>query len=107
MASVLFFPLVPHTSLWKEDAPVPLEASASVWRRYSEFELLRNYLLFCYPYIVVAPLPEKRASLGWQKPPDDPFDPDFLDRRRAGLEVCSVYTFSWPKREIQLRCEFI
>lgn len=33
-----------------------------LWRRYSEFELLRNYLIVTYPYIVVPPLPEKRVS---------------------------------------------
>ncbi|MED6257308.1 hypothetical protein ATANTOWER_018579 [Ataeniobius toweri] len=35
----------------------------SLWRRYSEFELLRNYLIVTYPYIVVPPLPEKRRFL--------------------------------------------
>lgn len=38
--------------------PVP----ESLWRRYSEFELLRNYLLVTYPFLVVPPLPEKRVS---------------------------------------------
>lgn len=33
-----------------------------LWRRYSEFELLRSYLVVTYPYIVVPPLPEKRVS---------------------------------------------
>lgn len=33
-----------------------------LWRRYSEFELLRSYLMVTYPYIVVPPLPEKRVS---------------------------------------------
>lgn len=30
-----------------------------VWRRYSEFEALRNFLVAIYPQIVVPPLPEK------------------------------------------------
>ena len=34
----------------------------SLWRRYSEFELLRNYLEITYPAVVVPPLPEKRVS---------------------------------------------
>lgn len=34
----------------------------TLWRRYSEFELLRSYLLVTYPYIVIPPLPEKRVS---------------------------------------------
>lgn len=37
-------------------------APDSLWRRYSEFELLRNYLIVTYPYIVAPPLPEKRVS---------------------------------------------
>lgn len=37
-------------------------APESLWRRYSEFELLRNYLIVTYPYIVAPPLPEKRVS---------------------------------------------
>lgn len=36
-------------------------APDSLWRRYSEFELLRNYLIVTYPYIVAPPLPEKRV----------------------------------------------
>ncbi|KAI8495671.1 intercellular trafficking and secretion [Branchiostoma belcheri] len=32
----------------------------SLWRRYSEFELLRNYLCVTYPAVVIPPLPEKR-----------------------------------------------
>ncbi|KAG7254097.1 hypothetical protein CRUP_038431, partial [Coryphaenoides rupestris] len=49
----------------------PMEAVAegrnpapdSLWRRYSEFEVLRSYLLVTYPAIVVSPLPEKRNFL--------------------------------------------
>lgn len=33
-----------------------------LWRRYSEFELLRSYLMVTYPYIVIPPLPEKRVG---------------------------------------------
>lgn len=39
----------------------PSVLTDSLWRRYSEFELLRNYLLVYYPHIVVPPLPEKRV----------------------------------------------
>lgn len=35
----------------------------TLWRRYSEFELLRTYLLVTYPYIIIPPLPEKRVSV--------------------------------------------
>lgn len=38
-----------------------IPAPDSLWRRYSEFELLRNYMLVTYPFVVVAPLPEKRV----------------------------------------------
>lgn len=36
-------------------------APDTLWRRYSEFELLRTYLLVTYPYIIIPPLPEKRV----------------------------------------------
>ncbi|XP_069791388.1 sorting nexin-4 [Narcine bancroftii] len=58
----------------------------SLWRRYSEFELLRNYLVVTYPCIVVPPLPEKRAEFVWHKLSADNMDPDFVERRRIGLE---------------------
>ena len=37
------------------------EAPTSLWRRYSEFELLRNYLEVMYSAVVIPPLPEKRV----------------------------------------------
>jgi len=39
------------------------EPPTGVWRRYSEFELLRSYLEVMYPAIVVPPIPEKRVSM--------------------------------------------
>lgn len=33
-----------------------------VWRRYSEFEALRQFLCAVYPHIVIPPLPEKDVS---------------------------------------------
>uniref|UniRef100_H3CP68 Sorting nexin 4 n=1 Tax=Tetraodon nigroviridis TaxID=99883 RepID=H3CP68_TETNG len=57
-----------------------------LWRRYSEFELLRSYLMVTYPYVVVPPLPEKRAEFVWHKLSADNMDPDFVERRRVGLE---------------------
>ena len=35
-----------------------------IWRRYSEFETLKNFLCAVYPHIVVPPLPEKAVRLG-------------------------------------------
>uniref|UniRef100_A0A8C7NTH2 PX domain-containing protein n=1 Tax=Oncorhynchus mykiss TaxID=8022 RepID=A0A8C7NTH2_ONCMY len=51
-----------------------------------ENEILRNYLLVTYPFIVVPPLPEKRAEFVWHKLSADNMDPDFVERRRVGLE---------------------
>lgn len=59
----------------------------SIWRRYTEFELLRAYLEVSYPYIVLPTLPEKKATYTWRKISTDTYNPDFVDRRRAGLEV--------------------
>ncbi|KAJ8256011.1 hypothetical protein COCON_G00198750 [Conger conger] len=68
----------------------------ALWRRYSEFELLRNYLLVTYPFIVVPPLPEKRAEFVWHKLSADNLDPDFVERRRAGLENFLLRVASHP-----------
>lgn len=69
------------------DFKTALTRISSLWRRYTEFELLRAYLEISYPYIVLPPLPEKKVLYAWQKVTTDTFDPDFVDRRRAGLEV--------------------
>ncbi|XP_036059985.1 sorting nexin-4 [Onychomys torridus] len=68
----------------------------SLWRRYSEFELLRNYLLGYYPHVVVPPLPEKRAEFVWHKLSADNMDPDFVERRRIGLENFLLRVASHP-----------
>ncbi|KAE8581707.1 hypothetical protein XENTR_v10024909 [Xenopus tropicalis] len=68
----------------------------SLWRRYSEFELLRNYLCVSYPYVVVPPLPEKRAEFVWHKLSADNMDPDFVERRRIGLENFLLRVASHP-----------
>jgi len=63
-----------------------LEVS-SIWRRYSEFELLRNYLVAFYPAVVVPPIPEKRANYIWRKLDIiESIDLEFLEKRRFGLE---------------------
>ncbi|TNN22189.1 Sorting nexin-4 [Liparis tanakae] len=86
------------------------QAPDSLWRRYSEFELLRNYLLVTYPYVVVPPLPEKRwalvtshtvvrplqADFVWHKLSADNMDPDFVERRRVGLENFLLRVASHP-----------
>uniref|UniRef100_A0A8C6WVG1 PX domain-containing protein n=1 Tax=Neogobius melanostomus TaxID=47308 RepID=A0A8C6WVG1_9GOBI len=53
-------------------------APDSLWRRYSEFELLRSYLIVTYPFII--------AEFVWHKLSADNMDPDFVERRRVGLE---------------------
>lgn len=83
-----------------------LSSLTNVWRRYTEFEQLHNYLQITYPYIVTPPLPEKKVLYGWNKISNDTFDPDFIDRRRAGLEtfllrVASHSILSWDKHFMQ------
>lgn len=58
-----------------------------------EFELLRAYLEVSYPYIVLPSLPEKKVLYAWQKVTTDTFDPDFVDHRRAGLEVSLILPY--------------
>lgn len=51
-------------------------------------------------------MPEKKVLYGWNKISNDTFDPDFIDRRRAGLEtfllrVASHSILSWDKHFMQ------
>ncbi|KAK5861263.1 hypothetical protein PBY51_022673 [Eleginops maclovinus] len=71
-------------------------APDTLWRRYSDFELLRTFLLVTYPYIIIPPLPEKRAEFQWHKLSADNLDPDFVERRRVGLENFLLRVASHP-----------
>jgi len=56
-------------------------------RRYTDFVTLHNHLGDKYPWVVIPPLPEKKQSFMWNtEAVSDTMDPDFVDRRRAGLE---------------------
>ncbi|TWW80694.1 Sorting nexin-4 [Takifugu flavidus] len=58
----------------------------TLWRRYSEFELLRTYLLVTYPYIIVPPLPEKREK-GWREAVLETGFQDKVDSRLKSLNA--------------------
>jgi sorting nexin-4 len=85
---ICFLRLIPDGS-WPDAI-----ALTSLWRRYSQFELLRAYLENTYPHIITPCLPEKKALYSWNKAPSDTFDPDFVDRRRAGLEVRTNFVYN-------------
>ncbi|XP_026824635.1 sorting nexin-4 isoform X2 [Ooceraea biroi] len=85
-----------ETKVTDPDFKNALTRISSLWRRYTEFELLRAYLEISYPYIVLPPLPEKKVLYAWQKVTTDTFDPDFVDRRRAGLENFLIRVASHP-----------
>jgi len=73
-----------------------LLAECSLWRRYSEFELLHRYLVTTYPYLVMPALPEKRLNMSKLHIATDKFDPEFLERRRLGLECFVLRLASHP-----------
>jgi len=75
---------------------IPLAPTGSVWRRYSEFELLRMQMEENYPDTVIPPLPEKKATYTRQTQSSDNIDPIFVDRRRVGLESFLVRVASHP-----------
>lgn len=56
-------------------------------RRYTDFITLHKHLGDKYPWVVIPPIPEKKQSFMWNSETgSDTMDPDFIDRRRAGLE---------------------
>ncbi|KAK3585801.1 hypothetical protein CHS0354_010582 [Potamilus streckersoni] len=72
------------------------DGTTSLWRRYNEFELLRSYLESIYPAMVIPPLPEKKASYTWQNSATDKFDAEFIERRRAALEIFLLRVAAHP-----------
>ncbi|KAG7308025.1 hypothetical protein JYU34_006663 [Plutella xylostella] len=66
----------------------------TLWRRYTEFEQIHDYLQIKYPHVVIPPLPEKRVLYAWHK--SDTTDPEFVERRRAGLENFLLRVASHP-----------
>lgn len=64
-----------------------------VWRRYSEFETLKNFLISIYPHVVIPPLPVKaiKGSSGLlSKITFSGEDNDFLLQRQQALEIFLV-----------------
>ncbi|KAI5633880.1 PX domain-containing protein [Phthorimaea operculella] len=68
---------------------------STIWRRYTEFEQIHDYLQVSYPHVVIPPLPEKRVLYAWRK--SDTTDPEFVERRRAGLENFLLRVASHPR----------
>ncbi|CAB3998133.1 Sorting nexin-4 [Paramuricea clavata] len=60
--------------------------SSCLWRRYSEFDMLRNYLQTTYPGLIIPPLPEKKSNLAAFRLNSDNYNMEFVERRRNGLE---------------------
>ncbi|CAF1137745.1 unnamed protein product [Rotaria sordida] len=60
--------------------------SSCVFRRYSDFETLRNYLVAKYSWIIVPVLPEKTISHTWSKSHQDRTSVEVVERRRILLE---------------------
>jgi sorting nexin-4 len=76
-------------------------ATYEVYRRYREFEILRNHLVATYPAVIVPPLPEKVVSVTWKNgtPELDKFNEKLIEERKAAFEVflkkiCSHPTLS-------------
>lgn len=68
---------------------------STIWRRYTEFEQIHDYLQVKYLHVVIPPLPEKRILYAWHK--SDTTDPEFVERRRAGLENFLLRVASHPR----------
>ena len=69
-----------YTVSTKNDDPAYKKDQSIVVRRYSDFQWLRGRLSTLYPGIVLFPLPEKTVTTS-------PFQSDFLEHRRSGLET--------------------
>ena len=64
----------------------PESPATTVWRRFSDFELLRQYFAYIIPSALLPPLPEKTMNFKIAKLGGDRFDPVFLEKRRAAFQ---------------------
>eukprot|EP00042_Codosiga_hollandica_P026290 m.123179 g.123179 ORF g.123179 m.123179 type:complete len:448 (+) comp52146_c0_seq1:136-1479(+) len=62
------------------------ELNFCVWRRFTEFEVLRNFLCDRYPFAIVPPIPEKKTNFKLSKLSIDKSDPEFLGKRRLAFQ---------------------
>jgi sorting nexin-4 len=86
--------VAPHNDYEEDDEHASGNRSRyEVWRRYSEFEYLRNFMLTVYPHVVIPPIPEKalRGSVSLlNKMAITNEDTDFLLQRQHALEIFLV-----------------
>ena len=71
------------------DMPVFRLPRLSVQRRFSDFTWLRDKLRATFPGVILYPLPEKVVTTS-------PFNPEFLEHRRAGLDLFLRKTCEHP-----------
>jgi len=57
-----------------------------VWRRYTNFLQLRQYLEVEHPSCIIPPMPAKRTGDIWNQLTQDNFDPEFIGVRQMALE---------------------
>jgi len=74
------------TAVEGSDAASHFEGTVKVFRRYSDFELLRLYLAAIMPSALLPPLAEKSINFKFAKLGGDRFDPEFLEKRRSAFE---------------------
>ena len=69
----------------------------AVWRRFSDFEMLRKFLSHTLPTVLLPPLPEKSSNFKLLKLGADKFDPDHLEKRRAAFQLYMRRLLQHPK----------
>eukprot|EP00128_Syssomonas_multiformis_P015367 Colp12_sorted_trinity150504_noHs@23288 len=76
-----------------ETKPIGSQIETKVWRRYSDFEALHEYLAAKYEDLIVPPMPAKGNVVNWVAGDDAAF----LDKRRKNLWRFVLYVVSQPK----------
>jgi len=78
-----------YTVSMRTTLPTFQKGTAEVKRRFSDFTWLRTRLQASFPGVIMYPLPEKMITAS-------PFNAEFLEHRRAGLQVFMEKTAAHP-----------
>mmetsp|Transcript_35740 Transcript_35740/g.93455 ORF Transcript_35740/g.93455 Transcript_35740/m.93455 type:complete len:436 (+) Transcript_35740:37-1344(+) len=68
-----------------------------VWRRYSDFDTFRAFLVATIPSAVIPPIPEKTINFKLSKMAVDKFDKEMLKKRQEGFQRFMSRLMSHPR----------
>eukprot|EP00056_Hartaetosiga_gracilis_P005974 m.91638 g.91638 ORF g.91638 m.91638 type:complete len:427 (+) comp12336_c0_seq1:71-1351(+) len=84
------------TTCGKDNALALPEGPTHVYRRFSNFRYLSQYLNAAHPYVIIPPIPEKKVNFSLEKLAVDVTEEDFLRRRKDAFSLFLNHVMGHP-----------